>query len=110
MGISTIQEYNATLSDIAIALSQGDKPIVGLDANEIWTPKRDQYGNPVEQSDAGHAVWVTGIDQKANGSYNVILNDSGTPYGRSEVVSYVDFNNAWTDMGHFLTIADNPFT
>ena len=109
-GVYTVQKYNATLNDIAIALSKGDKPIVGLDANEIWTPKRDRYGNAVEQADAGHAVWVTGIDRKANGSYNVILNDSGTSLGRSEVVSYADFNNAWTDYSHFLTVADNPFT
>jgi hypothetical protein len=110
LGISIIQEYNATLNDIAIALSNGDKPLVALDANEIWTPKRDRYGNPVQQNDAGHVVWVTGIDQKANGLYNVILNDSGTPYGRSEVVSYADFDNAWTDRNHYLAVADNPFT
>ena len=110
LGISTVQKYDATLNDIAIALSKGDKPIVALDGNEIWNPMRDWYGNPVEQTLAGHAVWVTGIDRTANGSYSVILNDSAVSYGRSEVVSYADFNNAWTDYNHFLTVADNPLT
>ena len=64
----------------------------------------------MEQTNAGHAVWVTGISRKANGSFNVTLNDSGTPYGQSEVVRYADFNNAWTDYNHFLCVADNPLT
>ncbi len=110
MQIKCATAYNATLGEIEAALAHGDKPIVALNANEIWNPKRNQYGQPVEQVNAGHAVWVTGVDQKANGSFNVILNDSGTSYGRSEVVSYADFNNAWADYSHFLTIADNPFT
>ncbi|MBD3884718.1 hypothetical protein IFO70_23560 [Phormidium tenue FACHB-886] len=110
LGISTTQSYNATLYNIAVALSEGDKPIVGVDANEIWNPKRDQYGNAVEQTNAGHAVWVTGIDRRSDGSYNVILNDSGISYGRSEVVSYRDFYNAWSDYNCFVSIADNPLT
>lgn len=110
LGISTTQGYNATLNNIAAALAQGDKPIVALDANEIWNPKRDQYGNPVEQTLAGHAVWVTGIDRKANGSFDIVLNDSGKPSGYSNVVSYADFYNAWTDYSYFVSVADNPFT
>jgi hypothetical protein len=108
--ISTTQKYNATLNDLAVALSRGDKPIVGLDGNEIWRPQRDRYGNPVEQANAGHAVWVTGIDREANGSWNIILNDSGTPTGRASVIDYRDFLNAWKDYGSFLTVADNPLT
>jgi hypothetical protein len=109
LGIATYGGYNKTLNYLASALAKGDKPIVGLDANEIWYPQRDRYGNPVEQRDAGHAVWVTGIDVKLNGGIDIILNDSGTPNGKSEVVSYANFNNAWQDLNYFVTIADNPF-
>jgi hypothetical protein len=108
-GITTYGGYNATLNYLATALSNGDKPIVGLDANEIWNPKRDRYGNPVEQRNLGHTVWVTGIDVKPSGRTNIILNDSGTPYGRTSVVSYTDFKNAWQDMNYFVTVADNPY-
>ena len=35
LGIPTTRTQNATIADIAIALSRGDKPIVALDSNEI---------------------------------------------------------------------------
>jgi len=109
-GISTYQMQYATLGTLQNALAQGDKPIVGLDANEIWNPYDDWYGNPVEQADAGHAVWVTGIDYESDGSIGIILNDSGTPSGQLSVVDYHDFMNAWQDYNYFVAIADNPFT
>jgi hypothetical protein len=82
---------------------------VGLDANEIWDPIYDYFGNPLEQEDGGHAVWVTGIDYGWDGSISIILNDSGTPNGMASVIAYADFMNAWQDYGNFVSIADNPF-
>ena len=110
LGIETFQMNDATLETLEYALSIGDKPIVGLDANEIWYPQYDLYNNPVEQEDAGHAVWVTGIDYQTDGSVDIILNDSGHPNGSTSVVDYHDFMNAWQDYDYFATIADNPFT
>ncbi|MFB2917869.1 hypothetical protein [Aerosakkonema funiforme] len=108
-GIPTEQRYDATLVDIADALERGDKVIVGLDANEIWYPARDpETGSPIEQSNAGHAVWITGIDPEPDGSVKVILNDSGTPDGRMKVVDAEDFLNAWGDYGNLLVVADAP--
>lgn len=108
-GINTVQSNNASLDTLENALSMGDKPIVGLDGNEIWNPQYDQYGNSLEQENAGHAVWVTGINYQSNGSVDIILNDSGTPNGSSSVVDYYDFMNAWSDFDNFVAIADNPF-
>jgi hypothetical protein len=110
LSVKTYNTYNNTINYLAAALQRGDKPIVGLDATEIWYPKYNSYGSPIEQANAGHAVWVTGIDVKANGAVNVILNDSGTPYGKSSVVNYANFYNAWADMGFFASVADNPYT
>ena len=110
LNIDTFQMNDATLETLQYALSIGDKPIVGLDANEIWNPQYDLYGNPIEQEDAGHAVWVTGIDYQTDGSVDIILNDSGHPNGSASMVDYYDFMNAWQDYDHFVTIADNPFT
>jgi hypothetical protein len=110
LGVATYGGFDSTLNQLATALWNGDKPIVSLDANEIWSAQRDRYGNAIEQSDAGHAVWVTGIDIKPNNSINIILNDSGTPLGQSEVVSYTDFYNAWHDFGFQMVVADNPLT
>jgi hypothetical protein len=109
LGVPTDQRYDANLEDIANALEQGDKVIVGLDANEIWTPLRDPATNaPIEQPNAGHAVWVTGVDQQADGSVKIILNDSGTPDGQMKVVDAEDFLNAWTDYGNQLVVAHAP--
>lgn len=109
LGIPTEQAYSATLVDVARALERGDKVIVGLDAREINMPLRDaKTGLPIEQQDAGHAVWVTGIDQTSDGSVKIILNDSGAPDGQMKAVDAVDFLNAWGDYGNYLVIAHPP--
>ncbi|MGK7893675.1 MAG: hypothetical protein AB4372_08635 [Xenococcus sp. (in: cyanobacteria)] len=108
LGIPTEQRYDAELDDIADALEKGDRVIVGLDANEIWYPLRDNFGNPIEQTNAGHAVWVTGVDTQPDGSVKIILNDSGHPNGKMAVIDAVDFVNAWQDFGNFLVVADAP--
>lgn len=108
-GIPTQQSYDATLEDIADALEQGNKVIVGLDANEVWTPLRDSVTHaPIEQTDAGHAVWVTGIDAQPDGSVKIILNDSGIPDGQMKAVDAEDFLNAWSDHGNFTVVAYPP--
>lgn len=108
LGILTEQKYNATLEDIANALEKGDRVIVGLDANEIWNPLRDANGVPIEQTNAGHAVWVTGIDTQPDGSVKIILNDSGHPDGKMVAIDALDFLNAWEDHSNFLVVADAP--
>lgn len=110
LGIETYQPVNTSFSDLEYALAWGDKPIVALDGNEIWNPQYDLYGNPVDQADAGHAVWVTGIDYESDGSVGIIINDSGISSGQASIVDYYDFMNAWQDYGNFVTIADNPVT
>ena len=110
LGIETYQQFDTSFSDLEYALTWGDKPIVALDGNEIWNPQYDLYGNPVEQANAGHAVWVTGIDYESDGSVGIILNDSGTSSGMASVVEYYDFINAWQDFSNFVMIADNPVT
>lgn len=108
-GVACEKSYNANLEEIADALSKGDKVIVGLDANEIWYPVRDPMtGSPVEQTNGGHAVWVTGINTEPDGSVKIILNDSGTPDGQMKVVDALDFLNAWEDYDNLLLVADTP--
>jgi len=81
--------------------------IVGLDAKEIWTPLHDASTDaPLEQDPPmGHAVWVTGIDQQPDGSFVVLLNDPGAPFGEIEAVPLEDFVNAWEDNGASMTLA-----
>ncbi|MEA5577833.1 C39 family peptidase [Anabaena sp. UHCC 0451] len=108
LGIPTEQKYDARLDDIADALEKGDRVIVALDAHEIWYPMRDADDTPIEQTNGGHAVWVTGIDTQADGSVKIILNDSGHSDGKMAVIDALDFLNAWEDYSNFIVVADAP--
>jgi len=103
-GVPLERGHDYTAMDLLDALGRGEKVIVGVDANEIWTPIKDSYGNPVEQPDTGHAVWVTGMEVTDDGRAFVCLNDPGTPDGRCKIVALEDFLNAWNDFGNFATI------
>ena len=107
LGVSTNSCYDASLENLSVALAQGEKVLVALDAHEIWSPQVDpETGFPIEQTDAGHTVWVTGIDQASDGSVKLILNDSGTQSGQMKVVDAVDFLNAWNDYSNFMVVAN----
>jgi hypothetical protein len=99
--------YGATLEDIKSALTDGKKVLVGVDAREIWAPVWDEFEMPVEQADLGHTVWVTGVKQELDGSYQIVLNDSGTWYGQEFSVDYEDFANAWQDEDFALVVAND---
>ncbi|MBR8837525.1 MAG: hypothetical protein DSM106950_26835 [Stigonema ocellatum SAG 48.90 = DSM 106950] len=108
-GVPTDHKHDATLQDLADALNKGDKVIVGVNANDIWHPVKDPVtGEPLPQEIAGHAVWVTGIEQEPSGSVKIILNDSGTPNGCMETVDATDFLNAWRDCGQDMIVAHTP--
>lgn len=107
--------YDVNLDTIVTALNNGDKVIAAVDGDEIWTPNYNlSTGRPYDQTEAGtvgskdtdHAVWVTGVEQEADNTWNIILNDSGSLSGQADAVNYWDFMNAWADSDNFLTIVD----
>lgn len=107
-GVKTQETYDNSLTSLYDALQQGKFVMVGLNANEIWTPVHDPVtGAPVEQQVGGHVVWVTGMDQSADGHVHIYLNDTGTPTGRIEEVDAADFMNAWHDVGNLMVTAPN---
>lgn len=100
-GVGVHQVSEANIHDLIRELQLGHKVIVGLDANEIWEPNENM--NPLnwwrsELPDAGHAIWLTGIDLDEGLVY---MNDSGVPDGQAKAVSIPDFLNAWEDFGNF---------
>ena len=105
-GIPVERKHGCSVVEMFDALNSGEKVIVGLDANEIWEPQVDEFGNPVEQPDQGHAVWVTGIQMDDNGQLDVVLNDSGVSDGAGKTVPMKHFLNAWDDYGNFATITN----
>lgn len=105
-GIPNSNQTGLSITDIAVALEHGEKVIVALDANEIWTPQ-SASGAPLEQPNGGHAVWVTGIKvDEQTGEYSVVLNDTGRPDGRGFTIHMADFINAWDDYGNRAVITN----
>ena len=104
LGIPVVNSFNLTVDDIREALANGEKVIVGLNANEIWNPQVASDGLPLDQAVAGHAVQVTGMYQDDNEHWYMILNDTGIKDGGGEVVALKDFKNAWNDFGNQAVI------
>lgn len=92
MGVRVHKRFDGTIDQPVAELTQNYKVIIGLDGNEIWYP---EYGpNPFnwwrgELPDAGHAVWLTGINVDRG---VVILNDPGNPDGQGFEVGYCRFH------------------
>jgi hypothetical protein len=106
-GVPIERRDGCTLHDLYDALDNGQKVIVGVDADEIWTPQHDSDGEPLKiPGGANHALWVTGIGNNPNGELSVIVNDSGTPDGRSEFIPVDDFLNAWDDSNNYAVLTD----
>jgi len=100
-GVKTEKFYNGDIENLIDELKDGNKVIVGLDANEVWSPQSslDPFNYwKTELPDSGHAVWITGIDKEQG---VVIMNDSGIPNGQARVVEINDFLNSWEDYNNF---------
>lgn len=105
-GVPCEQLPNAEITDIVAALARGDKAMVVLDGTEIAGRRRDAAaGVPAELPNAGHCVWVTGVDMTPDDSIHVVVVDPGHPAGRLDPVQLNDFLNAWDDYGNHLVVA-----
>lgn len=94
-GIENEMSFHNDIEDIESCLSEGGRVIVAIDANEIWYGEGDDLFSP--SSGANHAVEVIGIDYSDPDHPMVILNDSGNPNGKGEMVPLDDFMDAWKD-------------
>lgn len=108
-GVDVERTEGATLQDIADKLSQGEKVIVGLDADEIWMPGQDFVQDEIlgdvgsiPGQGANHAVEVIGIDNSDPNHPMVILNDPGHPDGQGVMVPADEFVDAWNDSGNYM--------
>lgn len=91
--IDNEMSFHNSINDIEECLNNGGKVIVSIDSDEIWHGKDNDIFAP--ESGANHAVQVIGIDRTDPNNPMVILNDSGTPYGRGEMVPLDVFEGAW---------------
>lgn len=91
--IDNEMSFHNSINDIEECLNNGGKVIVSIDSDEIWHGKDNDIFAP--ESGANHAVQVIGIDRTDPNNPMVILNDSGSPYGRGEMVPLEVFEGAW---------------
>ena len=99
-GIEVERSDGNTIEDLTDKLSKHQKVIVGIDANEIWTPSgEEQLKDLLFMPEANHAVMVTGYDDSTQ---TVYLNDPGHPDGAKMSVKLDDFENAWNDSCNFM--------
>lgn len=94
-GIENEMLFHQTVNDIEECLNAGGKVIVSIDSNEIWFGEENNIFSP--SSSSNHAVEVIGIDRSDPDYPMVILNDSGSPNGKGEMIPLVVFEGAWED-------------
>ena len=85
--------FDNDIDSLEKALNEGKNIIVGVDSGQIWYGDENNIFSP--ETNADHAVQVIGIDRTDPGCPMVVLNDSGTPNGRGELVPLNIFENAW---------------
>lgn len=77
--------------------------VVAVDSGPLW---HDENGSV---ADRGHAVWVTGIEQRESGSTYVVCNDSGVSDGQAQRYPIEDFDRAWRRSGYDMVATRESF-
>lgn len=93
-GVENEMSFNNDIESLEEALNDGHKVIVSVDSGQIWQGEENDIFSP--ETTADHAVEVIGIDRTDPENPMVVLNDSGTPNGRGELVPLEVFENAWS--------------
>lgn len=106
-GLDVRYQFLEDLDDLRDCLASGGCPVVGLDADELWSGKNDEWFLPGR--DANHAVQVIGIDESDPDNPMVILNDSGVPDGAGVMVPGDLFMKAAEDNGALMKDLDGPW-
>lgn len=92
-GVENEMQFHRSIEDIEECLNNDGRVIVSIDADETWYGKDNNIFSP--ETGANHAVEVIGIDRTDPENPMVVLNDSGTPNGRGEMIPLDVFEGAW---------------
>lgn len=87
-------QFDSDTASLEEALNNGDKVIVSVDSGQIWFGEDNNIFTPETQAD--HAVQVIAIDHTDPENPMVVLNDSGSPDGKGEMVPLDVFEDAWS--------------
>lgn len=103
-GVGVSQYDNANIFNLVNELAQGHKVIVGVDSGELW--ETDMCDKLFEDSQADHALIVSGVDTSDPNNIKVILTDPGTGDLLKEY-SMEQFVDAWQDSNCFMMTTNN---
>lgn len=92
-GVQHEMQFDSDIASLEEALKNGDKVIVSVDSGQIWYGEENNIFTPETQAD--HAVQVIAIDHTDPDNPMVVLNDSGSPDGKGEMVPLEAFDDAW---------------
>lgn len=88
---------------LAKELEQRKGVVAAVDSGPLW------HDESKPMATRGHAVWVTGIEQRESGSTYVVCNDSGVPDGEGKRYAVEDFELAWRRSGYDMVITRDSF-
>lgn len=91
---------NGSMDDLRTMLDSNTPVIIGLDSDDLYGQGDAPFGDDFV---AGHAVVITGIDDEAGLVY---INDPGFPDGAGVAISIEAFEDAWTDSGNVMIVAE----
>jgi hypothetical protein len=118
-GIGVERTVDTSLEDLVSELETGNKVMVAVDSDEVWTAGQDffadeladmlDYPGAIPGQGANHAVEVVGVDTSDPDHPMVILNDPGHPQGQGLMMPAEEFIDAWADSGHYMVATtDEP--
>lgn len=102
-GVESRMYFDSDIDTMEEALRRGDKVIVAIQADQVWRGEDNNIFSPACTAD--HAVEVIAIDRTDPAHPMVVLNDSGIPDGRGEMVPLEVFENAWSTSDHQMVVA-----
>lgn len=91
---------SGTMDDLRTMLDSDTPIIIGLDSDDLYGQGDGPFADDLV---AGHAVVITGIDDEAGVVY---INDPGFPDGAGVAISIEAFEDAWTDAGNTMIVAE----
>lgn len=80
------------------ALDERKGVVALVDAGELQYPEH-----------GGHALWVTGMEERESGQQFVVTNDSGTPDGMAKRYAAEDFDKGWRATNYEMLVSREPF-
>lgn len=91
---------SGSMDDLRTMLDSNTPIIIGLDSDDLYGQGDAPFSDDLV---AGHAVVITGIDDEAGVVY---INDPGFPDGAGVAISIEAFEDAWTDAGNTMIVAE----